>query len=281
MPPPTVSRCPDATPSRAPGVAASRDSLFHPGVRDLFAPYLDERMMQYVRTVAQEADRQLRASGGTFTHGHMVRRLALALGVRRDVADKVGIVLDALQPVIELADNLADEEVDRRLGRAVDERYPGIPRATLLCLPSVMAGCAVATLHRWFPEPPFRTGYAVARMIAAFAAMVRGQGEPEGAASRLDRIAGEQGRLLCLPLWLLPEGQVPEGLDVERIEEWAFRYGRLWQLWQEVRDLPEDEEARARLREGVRAAREAWPGFGPFRPGGSFCAERLLGALPG
>lgn len=250
------------------------------GADRLFARYLDDPSRAWVAAVCAETARAHASLRAPVSLGYLAFRLAAGLGRPLAFASRAGTLLDALQPVVDLADNLADEELDRARGLDLARRYPDVPRDVLPSLPALMTACVVSALHEDFPAPAYRPREAAARLIAALAAMARGQGTPLDAPTRVDDIAGRQAELLCLPLWLDPAGP-PDEAGRAAVARWAFRYGRLWQLRQDVLEAaPGDDAPRGRFDDASREAAAAWPGFAPFSPGGALSREALLGGGP-
>ena len=250
--------------------------LFQPRIRSMFATFFEKRLVEHIGSVFEATEQQLREGSGV-SHGVFVYRLAVGMGYRPAAASEIGMILDALQPVMDLADNLADEELDRALGRSrYLEHYRDIPRETLYCLPAMMASAIVAHMHRAFPVSAFGTHLACRRLLATVGSMSLGQGLPLDDASRIDAISGQEGRLFCLPLWLWPDTTPAHLKRIERAEAWAVAYGRTWQLAIDAREQPGDATAVARLRDGAQRAVAAWPDFPPFRPGELFSAEAVL-----
>jgi hypothetical protein len=259
-------------------VSRTGAETFSPGVERLYARYLDEGTLALVRVVCAETARAFAALAAPVSHGYLAWQLALGVGLPMSLASKAGTILDALQPLIDLTDNLADEALDRAQGRPLEARYPGVAREVLQCLPPLMMACVIAALHEDFAGSGCRPRDAAARLIRALGHMTLGQGQREDHPERVDNIAGHQGTLLCLALWLAPESARDAARDAA-IERWAFGYGRLWQLRQDVLDA-RDPHAPARFEDTREAVREAWPDFAPFTPGGAFAHETLLGRRP-
>lgn len=222
-----------------------------------------------------ETARSYAALKNPITPGLLSLRLALGFGVPRPTASRAATFLDALQPLVDLADSLADEPLDRARGITLESRYPDVPRDALYSLPALMMACAMAALYEDFPPPEHRPREAAARLLGVLARMTEGQGQPLSHPDRVDNISSRQATLLCLPLWL----HAPLALDDPRLasaERWAFAYGRLWQLHQDVVDAPGDPKPRARFNRALVEARDAWPDFEPFARGGALSREHLL-----
>lgn len=249
--------------------AAPLGAMFTPGVRAVFARSLPPELLPVVARIFALTETKLR---GAVSHGLVVRRLAEGLGLARDDARKLGIVLDALQPMIDLADDLADLEADRAAGKPHVAALDEIPLGLLTCLPALMLGATLAALPALFPE---RAGVPLAmqRLTEILGRMARGQGRPARTPEHIDDVAGEQGRLLCLPIWLFPG----EPARDEAIDRWAFAYGRIWQLRIDAVESPRSLRSRRALAAGLAQVRAAWPAFPPFGAGQPFDVARVLG----
>lgn len=244
-------------------------------VAEFYARRLSGAARAWAVAACAETARTYAALKNPITPGHLSLRLALGFGVPRATASRAATLLDALQPLVDLADNLADEPLDLARGITLESRYPDVPRDALYSLPALMMACVTASLYEDFPSPEHRPREAAARLLDVLARMTEGQGQPLSHPERVDNISSRQATLLCLPLWL----HAPLALDdprLARAERWAFAYGRLWQLHQDVVDAPGDPKPRARFDGALAEAREAWPDFEPFARGGSLSREQLL-----
>lgn len=258
--------------------APSPDHLGFGGqARALIEPYIDPAIAPAVRAAFEELERSLERAGATWTVGRFAYDLAVALGARASEASMIGGLLDVLQAAIDVSDNIADDPIDREAGLGLSARYPGIPLATLVCLPPIFFGCVFTEMVRAFPEPERRAFAAARRLSSVLAAMAAGQGLAEGHPERNALISGRQGLLLCLPVWLGLCHCVNDSM-AELIERWAEAYGLLWQLAADVREKGTREES-LRFEAAVEAARAVWPPFPPFDETGSFSARRLLPPL--
>lgn len=247
---------------------APLSALFTPGVRALFTRSVPPELLPYIAQVFTMTERK---QAGGVSHGLVVRRLAEGLGLPSDEARKMGIVLDAMQPGMDLADDLADLEQDRAEGRPHVAELEAMPIGLRTCLPTLMLGAVYAGIPVLFPRP--EATVVLQRLTEILGKMVRGQGRPARTAAHIDDVSGEQGRLMCLPIWLYPGAPERDAA----IERWAFAYGRLWQLRIDAREAPRSPRARAALLEGLATARQAWPDFAPFGAGQAFDAARILG----
>lgn len=105
------------------------------GAERLFARYLPEPTRAWVEAVCAETARAHARLRSPVSLGYLSFRLAVGLGLPMSFASRAGTVLDALQPVVDLADNLADEALDRARGIELARRYPDVPRDALPSLP--------------------------------------------------------------------------------------------------------------------------------------------------
>ncbi|MDP2306071.1 MAG: hypothetical protein Q8P18_08585 [Pseudomonadota bacterium] len=250
-------------------------TTFTPAVRRLFASYFAADQVAHLRVVAHEHDHQYVTRGGGVTYGWMAYTVATGLGLPEPLARGAGELLDALEPAIDLADNLADTDLDRRLGRDPDARYPGVPREALPALPALIVGACVAGLHERFPAPKWRPAHAARRLLGVLGCMTHAQGLPLDHAERNDALSGEAGLLWCLPLWLLPESHPAAGL-APALEHWARQFGSTIQLSMDVLENPSEPARRERLDAARASARAIWPTTAPFRPQDALAADRLL-----
>lgn len=256
---------------------SSQELLFRSSVRELYAHTLDDEMLCYLSTVFEVTERSLAAGPTHVSHGSLTRRLALGLGMSSEEADRIGTLFDALQPIVDLVDNITDRELDHRAGKAdPEEPYAGVPREVLYGLPTLMMACVTSGLFRFFPADRYNTPFAAQRFISALGKMTYGQGQDPEDPARIDNISGHQGLLFCLPLWLLPDPGPEDRGRMEALECWAFEYGRVWQLSLDFFEDPGCLAGLRRLNEGLSRTRAAWPGFDPFLPGQDFSRQALL-----
>lgn len=252
---------------------------FPPRVEALYARLYGPTTVAHLRAAAAEQDEQYRRGGGGVSHGWMAWQVATGLGLPATLATPVGDVLDAIQPALDLADNLADHELDRALGRDPDSRYPGVPHACLPSMPALMVGAGVAALYLTFADPAWSTADAVARLLGVFSRMNEAQGLPEDHPERNDGLSGEVGRLWLLPIWLLPADHPTRAL-LPALDAWAYACARTIQLGHDVVEHPDEPHRAVRHADACAAARAVWPAFAPFRPSDTLAASRLL-VLPG
>jgi hypothetical protein len=257
----------------------SRSTIYTEDVAELFARLYPRATQVQLRDVAAAQDHEYHTRGGGITHGWMAYELACVHGLPEELARRAGAVLDALQPAIDLADNLADEELDKALGRAPERRYRKVPRESRPFLPALILGGCIADLHHRFPEPAWSTNAACASLLGVLARMNLAQGLPVDHPRRNAGLSGEVGRLWLLPFWLTPADH-PVRAELPGLDAWVFAFGCTIQLGWDVVENPGDLKRVERLARARRAARRVWPRTAPFRNGGPFGAESLL-AWPG
>ena len=102
--------------------------------------------------------------------------------------------------------------------------------------------------------------------------MALGQGCADASTEKIERVSGDQGRILCLPYWLLPS--VPAAALAE-IEAWAQLYGVTWEMYCQAKERP-NPSVRFALARSVTAARKAWPRVSPFQEGEALAWSVLL-----
>ncbi len=206
--------------------------------------------------------RQLLDVGG-LPHRFITDQYAGALGYAQPEVATLGDVLDVLHVSFDLADNIADRDADLDQGHSYLSECAGVPLGVLTYLPAILASRATDLIYERFSGAKFAPRSAVARLSSAIGAMVRGQAEPSGAPARIELLSGEQGLLLCLPFWLLPEGAPGLPCTVQAFERWAYEFGRTWELGQVYRGARSVASHGAWMT-AIRRAREHWPSFGPF-----------------
>lgn len=162
------------------------------------------------------------------------------------IQNAVARALDWLQLAIDIADNVVDDP-----GTA--EGYPGDLVPTISCLPALLLGEVVLELTTL---PHGR--YAAERLLRVMATMASGQSQL--GADKLKATAGEQGLLLCLPLWLMGSERQPEFAAVEK---WARTLGRAWELWQQASE-EDSQRSRERAFSATLELTHAWPRQTPF-----------------
>jgi len=263
-----------STPGTAATIPPSWRTVANPGTFALFTRALDPALVSMVQVAASVTDNSLRRAGAV-THRALVEPIAAACGLTPAQASACGDVLDAFQIVIDLADNLTDIEIDRARGIDGLGRYAPVPVPALHCLPPLMMAAAVGSFPGLFPAP-LRAQAAALRTTTVLGRMVLGQMAPEGSEARVDGASGQQGLLVCLPLWLSHDGSAAHDARLRSVERWAFLYGRTWQLHQEVLDHPGDSSRQQELYRGQLATRAHWPQVSPFRSGETLAQEAVL-----
>ncbi len=256
-------------------LSASRDSFFSPGVADIYARTIsDEVVLSYVRVASHALDEQYRRDAGTTTFGHRVFRLAMGLGFPPHFASRCGIYLDALQPIVDMADNLADVEIDRARGFDTEALYRDIPAACRPALPSLMLGAWTAAFDDEF-TPPFLGRATRTWILAVLANSLAGQGIDFDDQRRIRSVSGALGRLWALPLrlWGPP---LPDPHDRARvIESRGTELAVFEQLhWDRV-ERPGDASCEERVAEQRARLLATWPSFAPFGPTGAFTPQSL------
>lgn len=237
--------------------------------------YLPQAPRDWACAAARVFAAELQTRGAS-PHRVVVEALGLAWGLDGPRIETLGAVLDLVQVAIDVADNLADEQEDRALGRDVDARYASIPRPFLICLPSALINTAFVRLTADFAAPQYDLCRATRRFAWALAQMAEGQ-----AANTLEekiRLAsGKQGLLLCLPAWLTPdEREHPVGLDA--LETWATAFGRSWEHQERMRTLANNAAKQAWNAARVELG-QLWPKVPPFDDDGPLARERLLAPM--
>lgn len=256
-------------------IPGRRGSFFSPGVARLYAESLDHEAVALISIAADATDRQYVDVGGGMTHGLRIYRLTLGLGLGGDLARGCGTLIDALQIAVDMADNLADEELDQAHGRCYNGLYADIPADCRPALPALMVGAVVTALFRRFPPPRFDAPYAAERLMRVLGLMTTGQGRSRSDPLRIDHISGEQGRLYALPLWVSRDGSERHDALLEVVETWGFEFGRTWQLQREVIETTNEPHWTTELERAEQRAMKAWPGFPPFTDEGLFSKARM------
>jgi hypothetical protein len=226
--------------------------------------------------LAAEAFRAQLADNGALPHRFVTDLYAGSLGFDPREIRAIGDALDVLQVSFDLADNVADRELDARLGRSYTKSCDGVPLAVLTYLPAVLASRGISIVYEHFKDDRFNATCAVAKASAAIGAMLRGQAEPPDSARRVDLLSGRQGLLLCLPFWLLVDRSLLP-CPLADFEAWAYQFGSTWELNQ-VHLAEKTEASREAWHEAVLNARLSWPSFGPFAAGGPLAPRA---AMPG
>lgn len=252
------------------GTSGAAGSFFSPGVAELYGRCLQAELLGYVREAATALDLQYALESGGDSHGLRIFRLARGLGMPATFASRCGVLIDALQIIVDLTDNLADAEQDRAAGRGLEAVYARIPSAVLPALPPLMMAAWLEGLSSSFPEAEAETSATRRWVIELLARMTLGQGRAFRDPRRIDEISGAQGRLYALPLRLWHHTTPTSAARTEAIERWGFEYGRTWQLQRDVLEHAGDEEREGALAEAKARARAVWPRFMPFEDGQPF-----------
>lgn len=260
--------------------APPRSSLFGPALQRLFGARVPRELLPWIDAVYGGLEHQLRESGARATHGHLVCSLAEGLGWPAADAQRAGLVVDAIQPVIDFTDNLADAEEDLRNGRGYEHLYDAIPAGARPALAALMLAAALDALVEHFPPERFATANARSQVLHRLGRMVHGQGFSAADPSHFDGVAGAQAELLCLPFWLQRDPDARFRRRTLAAERWAFAFGRYAALRIDAAEHP-GEASRAALSDALTACRARWPRWGPFVPGGPFAVDRFLNESPG
>ncbi|HEY8927244.1 MAG TPA: hypothetical protein VIU64_22830 [Polyangia bacterium] len=234
--------------------------------------YAPTPIRRWCGEAALTLQRQLEARGA-LPHASIAVPAAEALGLNRPLAEGVGLVFDLLQTAIDVADNIADVEEDASAGRP--PVYLGIPKAALICLPSLLTGMALSHLTSTFEEGQFGTSYSCRRILQILGAMTLGQSVPKPDVRHDQLVSGRQGVLLCLPFWLVAKRSPAWRRRLPRVERWSYRFGLTWEARERRLDMPTGAAVAAHQRSLV-AAQRAWPDFAPFRPGDALSAQALI-----
>jgi hypothetical protein len=235
---------------------------------------LGRNTTRWVLDVGRGQDRQYRRDGPGISLGRIAWDLSIGLELPPLVASECRVVLELIQPAIDLADNLADEEEDRRLGRRPEARYPRIPPAARPFLPVLAVGVAMQHLVEAHSTDIFDVPGALRRLLAALARLNEVQGRPLGARGRSRDIGAAFLSLACLPIWL-----APAQVGAERsaaVGAWAEAYGGVLQPLVDARECPDDVQLARRFRRLRRRAVRGWPEFSPFGPGQALSQARIL-----
>ncbi len=234
-------------------------------LHSLLALHLEPWVLAQVKRALCATHEQYREQGGELSHGAITE--ALARGQQVPHATRWGALVDLLHAAVDLADNLADEEEDRAAGRGYADHYAKVPRATLLCLPTLMVSAASAEAATLSAE---RAGEVLTRLTRALGHMAHGQGLPSGHRQRPALVSGAFGVIYALPLFARSR---------PRRAEAAARWGEAICALGHRKIAAQERPGRASERALVEARDEAaqlWPRFAPFREGEALSAERLL-----
>jgi hypothetical protein len=224
-----------------------------------------------VAQVSLATDAGLVEVGAARTPGASVARVAMALSIPDPIVRKVGYWVDILEIAVDLADNLADAEEDRALGRDPTAPYHGLAPATLFSLPLLLVSTAIADLASW-PVPIEHVRYTHGRLIPALDRLTRAQARPFGDPRRYDEGSASRGVTVLLPLWMTFGPAWPDDPRFAALEAWQPAWSRTWQARQDVAEGRLDP---ATYRTLVDQATAAWPDFPPFQPGQALAVDRM------
>lgn len=252
--------------------AGLEGSLWSPAVARWCAPSLAPRLCVALEVMAQEADGQRLRDGRRLSFGRQVFRLGLALGLSSALSRRCGVFLDGLSLLFDITDNLADEAEDIAAGRRVGPAYASLPRPLVMAMPPLLLGALVQGLHQqvgpWSPHVPYATG----RLMEVLSALTLGQGLDRGDPGRAAAVAGPQGLLFALPLWL---SLGPAPAPRLGVEAWGRALATLWELASEQQEGVAGADARlARAASDLRAA---WPELPAFTAGAPFDCRNVAG----
>jgi hypothetical protein len=236
--------------------------------------YLPEAPRTWACAAARVFAAELRARSAS-PHRLVALDLARAWGLDAPRADCIGNALDVIQVAIDVADNLADEDEDRALGRDVGGRYATIPRAFLICLPAALMSSVFALLAAEFSGAQFDLRRAAALLARTLAEMAEGQAATE-LSEKIRLASGKQGLLLCLPAWLTHDQQHP--ISLAELELWAMAFGRSWEHGERLR-CRSSADARQAWNDARFDVERSWPKAHPFDDHGPLARQRLLAPM--
>lgn len=241
-------------------------------VHSAFEGRVEGTLVDALNAAARATERQLADDGGHPLHA-LTDVICATLPFPPLQRRALAMIVDLVQVTIDLVDNLADAEEDRRCGRAFRAELDRIPQPLLQCLPSILSMRAVSLLYDGFPAETYAPSVAAGKLQIILCRMALGQGLTDGSKSKIDRISGEQGTLLCLPYWLAPNSLPDASLGA--VEAWARLYGVTWEMRCQAEEA-RTPAAQIALAQSVIAARKAWPQLTPFREGEPLAWTRLL-----
>ena len=252
--------------------AGREGSLWSPAVARWCAPSLPPRLCDVLATMAQEADAQRQQEGRRTSFGRQVFRLGLALGLPSALCRRCGVFLDGLSLLFDITDNLADEAEDIARGRRSGPAYGSLPRPLVMATPPLLLGALLHGLHLQVGPLSPHVPYAIGRLMEVLSALTLGQGLERGDPGRAAAVAGPQGLLFALPLWLRHGAAPAPRLAVEG---WGRSLATLWELASEAQEGVLG--ARARLAEAEAALRADWPRLPAFEAGAPFDWRNVTG----
>lgn len=253
-----------------------RSSLYNFDSASLLGLYFDVETLRVIQRIARASDEQLAGAGGGFSHGWRLARLAQESGLEPIVAQRCGLILDLIFLAVDLADNVADAELDARLGRTFNHHYEGIGQERMVAMPALLVGAATAGLSYLFADPSFHAQYAVGRVLGVLAVAARGQSRAHEDPARIEEISAAQGRFYALPWWVL---HGPDSDIAAELEAWGVAWARTWQLRLDAQENPSVERCQTAFHQAFEAASQAWPTRTPFGPTESFARRFMLPPL--
>ncbi|MFK7929927.1 MAG: hypothetical protein AB8H79_17165 [Myxococcota bacterium] len=253
-----------------------RASLYNFDTASLLGQFFDVETLQVIQRIARASDEQLAGAGGGFSHGWRLARLARESGVDAVFAQRCGVVMDIIFLAVDLADNVADAELDAQLGRSFTAHYDGIGRERLVAMPALLVGAATTSLSQGFAGDTLHGTYAAGRVLGVLAVAARGQSRAFDDPARIEEISAAQGRLYALPWWIL-EG--PESPTAAELEPWGAAWARTWQLRLDVRENPGVERCLRAFELAYDSASQLWPTRSPFRADEPFAQAFMLPPL--
>ena len=207
-------------------------------------------------------------------HRALMHPLASAFGLDAARVSVLGDVMDCLQVAIDVTDNLADEEEDRANGVDRVAAY-GLPKAALLCVPTLLVTGCTRRLAEHFGSADFNLARALARLSDTLCDMAVGQVAPS-LEQKVALTSGRQGLLLCLPAWLVPDAQ--HMLPLPAFEAWAVAFGETWEWLERLRS--DDSWYNRKNWQRTRwNALDAWPSVYPFSAGAPLAPDTILAPL--
>ena len=247
-------------------------SLWSPAVARWCAPSLPPRLCAALGVMAVDADAQRRNDARFISLGRQVYRLGLALGLPGALSRRCGVFLDGLSLLFDITDNLADESDDIARGRRSGPVYASLPRPLVVATPPLLMGALfqglLLHLRPWSAHLPYVGG----RLMQVLSALTLGQGLSPDDPERAAGVAGPQGLLFALPLWVSLGDKPDPRLAVEG---WGRAMATCWELASERAEGRPGAEARLAAAEA--ALHECWPSIPAFLPGGPFDRRNIAG----
>lgn len=226
--------------------STQRLQMFADGLDAALHPAMTEAIDRWVDALVAQA---------AMPHSTVVLRFCRYLDWTPRKSASLSLVIDLLQLAIDVADHLYDDQLVSADDDEGVRAYSPSLLPSLTCLPALLVGHATARLASDFENG----AYAAARTLEVLATMAAGQSLT--GREKVEAVSGEQGLLLCLPLWI--SSNTFDDDKRQRVETWARAFGRTWELMQQA--LEEDSpRLRARYRFGMRHLMAAWPREEPF-----------------